>query len=81
MGGILEGIRRQEEWTGQAAEEIGMRLEELSEEQKTTWFTMAKIKEEAAKSGTPGRTYEDGEQTWKNSVANSTHTKSHGNSN
>src|SRR5947209_19588632 len=32
MGEILEGIRRRDEWTGQAAEEIGMRLEDLSNE-------------------------------------------------
>ena len=36
MGEILEGIRRQEEWTGQPAEEVGMCLEDLSEEQKKT---------------------------------------------
>ena len=57
MGEILEGIRRQEEWTGQAAEEIGMRLEDLSEEQKKTWFAMATIQEEAAKSGTIARSH------------------------
>ena len=57
MGEILEGIRRQEEWTGQAAEEIGMRLEDLSEEQKKTWFAMATIQEEAAKTGTIARSH------------------------
>ena len=52
MEEILAGIRRQEEWTGQAAEEVGMRLEDLSEEQKKTWFAIATIQEEVAKSGT-----------------------------
>ena len=33
MGEILEGIRRRDEWTGQEAEEIGMRLEDLFNEQ------------------------------------------------
>src|SRR5437588_10843275 len=33
MEEILEGIRRRDEWTGQVAEEIGMRLEDLSNEQ------------------------------------------------
>lgn len=55
MQEILEGIRRRDEWTGQAAEELGMRLEALSEEQLRTWHAMATIQEEAAKTGTIAR--------------------------
>ena len=36
MEEILEGIRMRDEWTGQAAEEIGMRLEDLSRKQQVT---------------------------------------------
>ena len=52
MGEILEGIRRRDEWTGQAAEEIGMRLEDLSNEQRKTWEAMSTIRNEAEKTGT-----------------------------
>ena len=51
MEEILEGIRRREEWTGQAAEEIGMRLEDLSEEQQRTWHAMTTNREESEKTG------------------------------
>ena len=55
MEEIVEGIRRRDEWTGQAAEELGMRLEDLSEEQQRTWHAMATIQEESTKTGTIAR--------------------------
>src|SRR5437660_12547221 len=51
IGEILEGIRRRDEWTGQAAEEIGMRLEDLSNEQQKTWEAMSTSRSEAEKTG------------------------------
>src|SRR5437588_9650456 len=51
MEEILEGIRRRDEWTGQAAEEIGIRLEELSDEQQRTWHAMTTIRDEAKETG------------------------------
>src|SRR5437588_2391165 len=49
MGEILEGIRRRDEWTGRAAEEIGMRLEDLSNEQRKTWDAISFVHDEAEK--------------------------------
>ena len=49
MEEILEGIRRRDEWTGQAAEELGMHLKDLSEDQQRTLHAMATIQEEASK--------------------------------
>ena len=49
---ILEGIRRRDEWTGQAAEELGMHLKDLSEVQQRTLHAMATIEEEASKTST-----------------------------
>src|SRR5436853_4542808 len=51
MGEILEGIRRRDEWTGQAVEEIKMRLEDLSNEQRKTWDAISFIHDEAEKTG------------------------------
>src|SRR5437588_3431855 len=51
MGEIVERIRRRDEWTGQAAEEIGMRLEDLSNEQRKTWDAISFIHDEAKKMG------------------------------
>ena len=47
----MEGIRRRDEWTGQAAEEIGMRLEDLFNEQQKTWQAMSASYREAEKMG------------------------------
>src|SRR5205085_10841013 len=57
MEEILEGIRRRDEWTGQAVEEIGMRLEDLSNEQQKTWEAMSTIRNEAEKTGTIADTH------------------------
>src|SRR5437588_288343 len=51
MGEILEGIRRRDEWTGQAVEEIGMRLEDISNEQRKTWDVISFVHDEAEKTG------------------------------
>src|SRR5947209_4263807 len=51
MGEILEGIKRRDEWTRQAAEEIGMRLEDLSNEQRKTWDAISFVHDEAEKTG------------------------------
>jgi len=51
MEEILEGIRRRDEWTGQAAEEIGMRLEDLSNEQRKTWEAISFVHNEVEKTG------------------------------
>src|SRR5437588_11129854 len=57
MGKILEGIRRRDEWTGQAAEEIGMKLEDLSNEQQKTWEAISFVHNEAEKTGASSNTY------------------------
>ena len=57
MEEILEGIRQRDEWTGQAAEELGMRLKDLSEHQQRTWHAMATIQEEASKTGSIARSH------------------------
>src|SRR5437588_3608964 len=51
MGEILEGIRRRDEWTGQAVEEIGMRLEDISNEQQKTWEAISFVHNEVLKTG------------------------------
>ena len=57
MEEILEGIRRRDEWTGQAAEEIGMRLEDLSNEQRKTWDAISFFHDEAEKMGAISNTH------------------------
>ena len=54
---VWEGIRRRDEWAGQAAEELGIRLEHLSEDQQRTWHAIATIQEEASKTGTIARSH------------------------
>ena len=51
MEEILEEIRRRDDWTGQAAEKIGMRLEDLSKEQQRTWNAMNTIRNEVKETG------------------------------
>ena len=51
MEEILEGIRRRDEWTGQEAEKIGMRLEDLFKELQRTWHTMNTIRKEVKETG------------------------------
>ena len=40
-----------DEWTGQAAEEIGIRLEDLSNEQRKTWEAISFVHNEAEQTG------------------------------
>src|SRR5437588_11311784 len=51
MEEILEGIRRRDEWTEQAEEEIGTRLKDLSNEQRKTWEAKSFVHNEAEKTG------------------------------
>src|SRR5436853_5732241 len=51
MAEIMEGIRRRHEWTGQVAEEIGMRLEDHSNKQRKTWYPISFVHNEAEKTG------------------------------
>src|SRR5437588_12336228 len=57
MAEILEGIRRRDEWTGQAAEEIGMRLEDLSNKQRKTWDAISFVHDKAEKMGANSNTH------------------------
>src|SRR5437588_625824 len=54
---ILEGIRRRDKWTGQAAEEIGMRLEDLSNKQRKTWDAISFVHDKAEKMGANSNTH------------------------
>ena len=51
MEDVLEGIKKQDEWIGKAAKEVGLALEGLTEDQQCTWHTMATIRQEAEQSG------------------------------
>ena len=57
MEEIWEEIRRRDEWTEQAAEEIGMRMEDLSKKQQRTWHAMNTIRNEAKETGAIHDTY------------------------
>ena len=48
---VLEGIKKQDKWIGKAAEEVGLALEGLTEDQQRTWHAMAMIRQEAEQSG------------------------------
>ena len=46
-----EGNKKQDEWIGKAAKEIGLTLEGLTEDQQRTWHAMSTIRQEAEQSG------------------------------
>ena len=48
---VLEGIKKQDEWIGNAAKEVGLAQEGLTVDQQRTWRAMATIRQEAEQSG------------------------------